>query len=67
MSVVIYAVYRTTASGNEPVGYVTNNIMWDGVSNWAPGAGFAVVADPDRLYPIGSIYAPAATSATKTG
>lgn len=51
-----YIVYRTEASGDQVVGYVTNNILWDGVSPYEPGSGLAMIPDPDRLYPIGSTY-----------
>lgn len=56
-----YAEYRTAGSGSEPVGYVVNVIVWDGQAKYSPGAGFALVADPDGKYPIGSTYT-AATS-----
>jgi hypothetical protein len=52
----VYAVYRTVASGAEGVGYVVNNIVWDGVSAIALGTGVTAVADPDRQYLIGSTY-----------
>jgi len=58
----IYAVYRTVADGDQPIGYVANNILWDGVSSYEPGNGLAMVADPDRLYPIGSTYPATTTS-----
>jgi len=67
MTVQNYAVYRVTASGDQPAGYVVNNILWDGISTYQPGEGLLLIADPGRAYPIGSVYAPAATSATKTG
>lgn len=52
------AVYRTEASGDEPEGFVVNNILWDGVSEWSAPDGCAVIKDPGRKLPIGSIYKP---------
>ncbi|WP_162993504.1 hypothetical protein [Asaia bogorensis] len=51
-----YAVYLTEATHEGPVGYVLNNILWDGVSKWAPPSGQAVITDPDCKYPIGSTF-----------
>ncbi|MFT8897108.1 MAG: hypothetical protein ABF968_09135 [Acetobacter sp.] len=51
-----YAVYRTSVSGSEAVGYVVNAIVWDGVTPYSPGDGLAVLADPDGKYLIGSTY-----------
>lgn len=63
-----YAVYltaATTVSGTaRESGYVINRIVWDGISAWTPGDGYAVVADPNNLYPIGSTYT--ASTATIT-
>lgn len=52
-----YAVYLAAATDSEPAGTVVNSIMWDGVSEWSPPTGQAVVADPTGAYPIGSVYA----------
>ena len=61
-----YAVYLTaaaTVSGTARVaGYVVNRVLWDGASDWTPGSGLAVVADPDGLYPIGSTYTASAAT-----
>jgi len=51
-----YAIYRTESGNGQNVGYVVNNILWDGISSYKPGSDLAMVADPDRLYPIGSTY-----------
>lgn len=51
-----YAIYRTSATPDEPAGQVVDRIVWDGTGNWKPAAGLAAVADPASLYPIGSTY-----------
>ncbi|GAN83789.1 hypothetical protein F1645_16390 (plasmid) [Novacetimonas hansenii] len=63
-TVETYAVYLTTATGTNSVGYVVDNVLWDGASAWTPPEGTAVVADPDRKYPIGSTYDPATSTTT---
>ena len=56
VSVQAYAVYRTEASGEQPIGYVVNRVLWDGQSEYIPGAGLELVSDPANAYPNGSTY-----------
>ena len=57
-----YVVYRTAASGSEGVGTVVNVVLWDGVSAWSPGTGYAVLVDPSGQYQIGqTVTLPAST------
>lgn len=60
-NVQAYAVYRTVASGEQPIGYVVNRVLWNGQSEYIPGKGLELVSDPVNAYPIGSIYSDTAT------
>ncbi len=51
-----YAIYRTSATPDEPAGQVVDRIVRDGTGNWNPATGLAAVADPAGRYPIGSTY-----------
>lgn len=62
-----YIIYRTVASGTQGVGYVVNTVLWDGTTTFAPGTGLALALDATRAWPIGSTYAPTATTAATTG
>ena len=55
-SIVVYAVYYTSATDGYAAGYVWNNIMWNGAGDSPAPSGSGVIADADRKYPIGSIY-----------
>ena len=58
----VYAVYLTVATATQPVGTVVNNVVWNGVVTVPWPTGQDVIADPNRQYPIGSVYtAPAST------
>ncbi|WP_438381454.1 hypothetical protein ABHV46_10715 [Asaia sp. BMEF1] len=52
----VYTPDGTSSTEHRPAGYVWNNIVWDGNAGWAPPKGSAAIPDPDRHYPIGSIY-----------
>lgn len=56
MTSEIYAIYLTSAQNGAPVGYVVNNIVCPPGAEQTVSSGQAAVADPDRKYPIGSIY-----------
>ena len=56
MSIECFAVYLTAATDEHPVGYVVNNISCDSSVSPSLIQGQAAIADPDRAYPIGSIY-----------
>ncbi|GBR00570.1 hypothetical protein [Acetobacter oeni] len=51
-----YIVYRTAASEDQAAGYIVNAVMWDGITNYSPGSGLALAADPAGQYPIGGSY-----------
>jgi len=51
-----YIVYQEAASGSVVAGTVVNVIIWNGEGALSPGAGLAIVADPNGEYPIGSVY-----------
>lgn len=56
MSIEVYAAYQNAASDTHPSGYVVNNVLADSLETITLAAGQGAVADPDRKYPIGSIY-----------
>jgi len=61
---VAYNLDGTTTETPRAAGYVWNRIVWDGVSEWSPPAGSAVVQDTDNAYPIGSTYQAPSASGT---
>ncbi|GFE96591.1 MAG: hypothetical protein ABF979_16535 [Gluconobacter sp.] len=56
MTSEIYAIYLTSAQNGMPAGYVVNNIVCPPGAEPTTSSGQVAVADPDRKYPIGSIY-----------
>lgn len=60
-NVQAYAVYRTVAFGEQPIGYVVNRVLWNGQSEYIPGAGLELISDPTNTYPIGSVYSAASS------
>lgn len=56
----VFGPHETTTQVLRPQGYVWNNILWDGVSEWSPPEGSAVIEDDARNYPIGATYSSSA-------
>lgn len=55
MEAVNYVVYVTSSQAH-PVGTVVNVVLIQNLTLWSPPAGFGIAADPQRKYPIGSVY-----------
>lgn len=52
----IFAVYLVMATSTQDAGTVVNRIVWDGKAPLGLPSNLGAVADPDNVYPRGSVY-----------